>query len=150
MSVVHGDPAVLWARMLRRTIRSENGCWIFTGATMSTGYGIVGNGARGGNILTHRLAVIVRDGFIPEGMTVDHACHDSYVCTERPCPHRRCVNPAHLEVMTLAENTQRQWERDTCRKGHQLIVRKNGARRCRTCQNEYAARWRESKKETAA
>ena len=151
MTTLYADPLTLWARLLRRTVRSESGCWIFTGATGSTGYGSVGSGLQGKTVLAHRLAVIVRDGAIPDGMTVDHACHDSYVCTEKPCPHRRCVNPDHLRVMSTAENTGRQWERGTCRKGHPLSERPDGrARRCRTCAAIYAAAWREVRKADAA
>lgn len=149
MTAVYADPHVLWARLLRRTVRAESGCWIFTGSTMTTGYGIVGSGARGKNILTHRLAVIVRDGAIPDGMTVDHACHDSHTCREKPCPHRRCVNPAHLQVLTVAENNARKFEAGLCRNGHPLTMRADGrARRCKTCQLGYAATWRN--KERAA
>lgn len=53
---------------------------IFAGSVNSTGYGIVGAGRKGKTVLAHRLVVIARDGAIPEGMTVDHHCHNSYVC----------------------------------------------------------------------
>lgn len=152
MSAIYADARTLMARMLRRTVRAESGCWIFTGATISTGYGSVGAGAKGKSVLTHRLVVLARDGGIPDGMTVDHTCHDSYTCgkTGRGCQHRRCVNPAHLAVVTAAVNTQRQYERGTCRKGHELSVRANGARRCRVCAAEYALKWRAERQAAAA
>lgn len=147
MSTVYGDPHRLVARMLRRTVRDESGCWIFTGSVISTGYGSVCAGKKGKSITTHRLMVIARDGSIPEGMTVDHTCHDSYTCTEKPCPHRRCVNPAHLAVVSGADNTARQWERGTCREGHQLSPRKDGrGRRCLTCATTYGVAWRRAQK----
>lgn len=110
MSVIYADPQMLWERLLRRVTVTASGCWQFTGCTNSRGYGLVCSGRKSKNILTHRLAVIVRDGGIPEGMTVDHQCHDSLTCLlNDECPHRRCVNPAHLRVMTGADNTRRRW-----------------------------------------
>ena len=39
---------------------------------------------------------------IPEGMTLDHLCRT-----------RNCVNPAHMEVVTLAENNRRRAQEET-------------------------------------
>jgi hypothetical protein len=112
MTAVYVDPAILWGRILERIEQTASGCWLFTGCTNSRGYGLVFSGRKGKNILAHRLAVIVRDGSIPDGMTVDHQCHDSQTCRlDAGCPHRRCVNPAHLRVMTSADNVRRRWER---------------------------------------
>lgn len=110
MSTIYADPHHLWARLLRRVERHPSGCWIFPGSTNSRGYGLVCSGRKNKNVLTHRLAVIVRDGGIPDGMTVDHQCHDSQTCRlANACPHRRCVNPAHLKVMTAGDNLRRRW-----------------------------------------
>lgn len=48
---------------------------------------------------------------IPEGMTLDHTCHNADPsCTSGPaCPHRRCVNVEHLELVTQTVNSQRRW-----------------------------------------
>jgi hypothetical protein len=140
MTAVYADPATLFARMLRRVVRTESGCWIFTGTVTSRGYGCVGAGKRGHSILGHRLAILARDGQIPDGMTVDHQCHDSATCRDDvDCPHRRCVNPAHLKVMTMADNLRRQWESGRCRKGHRLTRRTSGRRNreCKTCKADY-------------
>ncbi|MGH9151353.1 MAG: HNH endonuclease [Acidimicrobiales bacterium] len=40
---------------------------------------------------THIMTLVT-----PEGLTLDHLCRD-----------RRCVNPAHLEPVTVAENLRR-------------------------------------------
>lgn len=141
MSVVYADPATLWERLIRRITITDSGCWLFTGCTNSRGYGLVCSGRKGKSVLTHRLAVIVRDGSIPDGMTVDHQCHDSQTCRlDATCPHRRCVNPAHLAVMTNADNLRRQWESGLCRKGHPLTLRGDGKRQCMTCRHDYISR----------
>lgn len=110
MSTLYAPAATLFARMLRRCVRTASGCWIYTGSTNSRGYSQVCSGKRSKNITGHRLAVIARDGFIPPGMTVDHTCHNSARCSAGDdCEHRRCVNPSHLAVVTNAANTGRRW-----------------------------------------
>ena len=97
MTILYADPATLWERVLRKHVtHTPGGCWEFTGCLNSKGYGCTAAGRKGKTVLTHRLAVIVRDGSIPQGMTVDHLCRN-----------RRCCNPAHLEVVTNAENIRR-------------------------------------------
>ncbi len=137
MTTIYKPVAELHRQMMKRVAVQDGGCWIFTGCTVSTGYGCVGAGRSGKTILTHRLAVLHRDGGIPEGMTVDHSCHDSHECQDVPCIHRRCVNPDHLRVMSVADNTRRQWESGLCRRGHLLhIKRSNGKRYCAECEAE--------------
>ena len=126
------NPAAAGAKVLRRTVRSDSGCWLWNGTVNQRNYGIVR--VDGTALVAHRAMVIARDGSIPEGMTVDHLCHDSYDCTEQPCPHRRCVNPAHLAVVSQRENIRRKWDRDICHNGgHPLSILPNGYRRCMTC-----------------
>jgi hypothetical protein len=101
MSTVYVDAGVLWVRALRKVRRAPNGCWIYTGATQSKGYACVASGKKGKTILGHRLAVLVRDGELTS-LPIDH------LCGVRPC-----INPAHLEVVTTAENNRRarEWKR---------------------------------------
>lgn len=85
-----------------------SGCWPWIGCTAPNGYGKFGAG--GGRILdAHRFSVELRDGSIPPGLQVDHMCHVAGQCTriDRECPHRRCVNPAHLKVVTPQQNAAR-------------------------------------------
>lgn len=98
VATLYASPAYLHERMMRRVTkpRGGRGCWIFNGAINSRGYGCVGAGKKSKTVLAHRLVVIVRDGGIPDDMTVDHLC-----CV------KRCVNPAHLEVVTRGENSRR-------------------------------------------
>jgi hypothetical protein len=70
-------------------------------------------------------------GPIPEGLTIDHLCRAI-----------RCVNPAHLEPVTNAENIRRAAlanARSHCPHGHEYTPENSyfdpkGGRRCRECQ----------------
>lgn len=87
----------------KRIVESPGGCWIFTGAKQSRGYGSVGIGNKR-TALAHRVAYEALVGPVPEGMTIDHLCEV-----------KACVNPAHLEVVTAAENLRRYFvNRGTC------------------------------------
>jgi hypothetical protein len=66
-------------------------CWIWRGATSSTGYGNIEiNGKQTG---THRLSYELHHGPIPDGM---HICHR--------CDVRNCVNPEHLFLGSARDN----------------------------------------------
>lgn len=71
-------------------------CWVWTGYIGTKGYGqfhIMLNGRKAKRD-AHRVSFAIFHGEIPEGMTVDHTCRNT-----------RCVNPAHLRLLTHAENT---------------------------------------------
>lgn len=150
MSALYLPVEVLWGRIVARIEKTESGCWVWPGATVSTGYGCIGSGKRSKSVLTHHVAAMASGREIPDGMTVDHMCHDSYECRGgRSCEHRRCVNPDHLDVVTREANASRQWDRTTCRKGHELTTRRDGVRRCKTCAGDYRTRKRDERREAA-
>lgn len=113
---------------------SESGCWVWVGALNSRGYGCFG--VEGVSQLAHRVIYDVLVGSIPEGYTIDHLCRT-----------KPCVNPAHLEPVTLRENIARAYalSRPThCPYGHEYTPentrtkhRSNGQinRTCRTCED---------------
>ena len=70
-------------------------CWLWIGATYDQGYGMF-NAEPGRNVRAHRFAYERWVGPIPDGMTLDHTCEV-----------KACVNPAHLEPVTVEENRRR-------------------------------------------
>lgn len=75
-----------------------SGCWLWTGAITSGGYGSAGGGPRVARwgAYAHRMAYQALIGPIPQGLQLDHKCRI-----------RSCCNPDHLEPVTNRENTIR-------------------------------------------
>ena len=92
-------------RVLQRIEVAPSGCWMWQGAALRVGYGVI-NGGDGHNYLTHRVVYEAAVGPIPEGLVLDHLCHNADLdCPGGPpCVHRRCCNPDHLRAITRAEN----------------------------------------------
>jgi len=146
----------LWAK-----VRKTETCWLWTGGK-ARGYGFftIGSKADGTrhHAYVHRFVYELLVGPIPEGMTLDHLCHNA----DRSCPggptclHRRCVNPAHLEPATMKENGLRggsfaaiNARKTHCKHGHEFTPentyfnRKRGRRTCKTCRLSWQRRRRE-------
>ena len=128
-------------------------CWLWKPTASVGGYGQFYLNGR--PRLAHRAAWELLVGPIPAGLTIDHLCR-----------RRNCVNPAHLEPVTLAVNLQRSetWRnagegsynrnKTHCRFGHpysgdNLSVRPNGKRVCKACAREQQARYREARRAAA-
>jgi hypothetical protein len=67
---------------------------VWTGACNSKGYACVS--IDGASRLAHRVVWEAANGPIPDGLTIDHLCRV-----------RNCVNAAHLELVSGAENNRR-------------------------------------------
>lgn len=123
------SPKPLLGRLLARVVKTS-ACWLWTGAVNNKGYGLIGTplpNSRTKLLLVHRVSYDFHVGPIPDGATIDHLCYTP-----------RCVNPAHLEPVSLAENIRRAAARKTtCPTGHPLVRKYSvGVRRhCRVCKN---------------
>lgn len=142
----------------RAVVVLPNGCWEFPQIDRGSGYGVLHDRATGpGNVLMHRWSFEHFRGPIPEGMQIDHLCHtrDASCLGGHDCLHRRCVNPEHLEPVTLPENVLRgrgpfaeNARKTHCKRNHALTPDNTyiyrGTRSCRACKVAATRRWRET------
>ena len=93
-----------WSVRLRRDcIKLQDGCWLWMGSTTWSGYGQVS--VLGKTTSTHRLAYELHKGPVPAGLVLTHSCGA-----------RSCMNPDHLEPVTVSERVPR----THCKRGHEL------------------------------
>lgn len=88
--------------------------------------------------VAHRVGYELAGGTIPDGLTLDHLCRNT-----------ACVNPLHLEPVTVSENIRRGtqgWNHSVkthCPNGHpydetNTYLNKRNQRICRTCSRDRA------------
>lgn len=98
-------------------------CWLFLG-TPNYYYG------RYHQTNAHRISWEIHNGPIPKGMHIDHLCRNT-----------RCINPDHLEPVTLEENNRRGNSPTAINKRKTIslcgrpydIIRTHGYRECSHC-----------------
>lgn len=131
------------ADKLAKYVDQNPSCWLWVGLQDRRGYGMTRVDGR--IVFAHRAAYEHWVGPIPSGLELDHLCRI-----------HSCVNPAHLEPVTHAENVRRgyagpqrhPYSPTHCAAGHErseanTIVRANGERRCRVCRKaQDAAQYR--------
>lgn len=128
---------------------TDDGCWHWIACTDKAGYG--GVGWQGRRWIAHRLVYTLLVGPIPEGMDLDHLCHNRDItCSGGPaCRHRACVNPEHCEPATRRQNLRRgrsaNRDKSHCKRGHRfteettyIFTNSSGgpARQCLVCRHE--------------
>jgi hypothetical protein len=145
--LVHGVPL---QRLMQRTEPGSDGCLLYTGTLNNRGYGQIS--VDGTPTLAHRAMYELTVGPIPDGMALDHTCHnrDASCMGGDDCAHRRCINVEHLEPVTGAENTRRgkSWAingtKTHCPQDHPYDSENthvyDGRRYCRACNNALKAR----------
>ncbi len=159
----HGSPftvknnsgGTMMERFLRTTKRviegPTTGCLEFTGhIRKQDGYGYFPTiGTR--SELAHRWYWEQINGPIPEGMTLDHECHNEAAargeCNAGSlCPHRACIELEHLAVKPIEDNVRASanWygNKTHCKYGHEFTpentyIEKGGGRNCRECHRTY-------------
>ena len=138
-------------RFLDKAMPEPNsGCWLWIGACdASSGYGNFGMWPK--TLKAHRVAYMLFKGPIPDGMHIDHKC--SVRC---------CVNPDHLDAVSLKENNRRTWDRgrgvnvnhrkkEHCPQGHSykgknIYFAPDGTRQCMICRREHQAKLRQKRR----
>jgi hypothetical protein len=110
----------------------DSPCIFWPGMINQNGYG---RACMGGNRYAHVLVWEKNVGPVPADKCLDHLCRN-----------RSCVNPAHLEVVTIRENTLRgvgptaiNAKKTHCVRGHELsednVYMRLGKRHCCACKN---------------
>jgi hypothetical protein len=124
-------------RFAERVALTDSGCIEWLGASTGDGYAQIKLSPSEGKrlVYVHRWSYQYHVGPIPEGLEIDHLCHN-----------RACVNPDHLEAVTPRVNwlrsanpTSVNARKTRCIHGHpfagkNLMVSADGKRRyCREC-----------------
>lgn len=119
-------------RYLVDRVSIVNDCWEWQGKTYK-GYAYARNPFDMSNKRMHILAYEVFKNPVPDGLVLDHLCRN-----------RKCLNPDHLEEVTLVENVMRgesehakNARKTHCKHGHAFskenIYRYDNKRICREC-----------------
>lgn len=89
----------IWERMLPKINKeaNEEDCWIWEGWNSGNGYGKVK--VDGKACMAHRVAYSILVGPVPPFHVLDHR--------KEVCTSRACINPLHMEPVTVKENTAR-------------------------------------------
>lgn len=113
-------------------VRKTETCWIWNAFKNKGGYGHFW--VNGQNVYAHRFSYEIVNGKILSGMSVDHLCRT-----------RCCVNPGHMQIVTLTENSwrnktsQMNVKKTHCKRGHKFneentyLPPNKNERICREC-----------------
>jgi hypothetical protein len=147
--ITDADSERFWSKV---AVAGDDDCWLWTANVAPNGYGCFY--WQGRLERSHRWVWLNTVGPIPDGLVIDHRCHTDSDCKGGLYLHRRCVNPRHMELVTMQENSRRAKEhrfgltaenaaKTHCSEGHEYneantYQRPTGGRSCRTCGREWA------------
>lgn len=134
LTVPHLDRTTITRIFSKIVIDNSSGCWNWTAAVNTYGYGQIWYLGR--DALSHRLLYAwlvepLQRGHGSDVPQIDHICNN-----------RRCCNPAHLRVVTAQFNVTRtplsvsgrHFNKTHCKRGHLLPTERNRSDgRGRTC-----------------
>ncbi len=122
--------------IMSKVVLADTGCWLYLGTKLFNYYTVFRKGKK--LIRSHRWFYETFKGPIPDGLCLDHLCRV-----------RECVNPAHLEPVTIAENKRRGMSpaainarKTHCPFGHEYTPENTymnsftGGRSCKICVRE--------------
>ena len=130
----NGTPIERFMRFV--VVDAESCCWNWGGYRTKNGYGAFNGGPSNRTVLAHRWSYEHHRGAIGDGLTIDHLCRN-----------RACVNPLHLEAVSMQINVlrgdgpaARNARKEACPQGHplsgsNLVPNSHGSGRghCRRC-----------------
>lgn len=134
-------------RVAPHITKMPDGCWLWMRCKDANGYGRTNPTRQSKFRLAHRLIYEALVGPIPRGLTIDHLCRV-----------RSCVNPAHMEPVSVRENTLRGYSsagingrKTHCKRGHEFTAENTyrmniGGRSCRECMRMHQANFRERRR----
>jgi hypothetical protein len=123
-------------RLLSSRFITTNGCWLWTGSVLKTGYGTMS--FKNEDWRVHRLSfALFRPSEFQKNLNVNH---------KKECSSRRCFNPEHLYSGTQLENVKDCVEEGhhyndskvSCPRNHlyteeNTYINVRGARECKIC-----------------